>query len=260
MPRSMRVKSENGFYHVMVRGINKQKIFQEENDYKKFCFILKDNKMISDCKIFAFCLMPNHVHILIKIENDPLDVIMKRVVGRYACWYNKKYERVGHLFQDRFKSEIVDSEKYFVTVLRYIIQNPMKANLELEPGTYKWSSFGAYCGMEDHITDVDLAEKMFGSLERVINYFKQANCDEVMDTDDESRLSSEQAKMIFFKVSGGDTIEHFNSFSTRKQKQIILELNARGLTLPQIRMFTGKSKSTICRIKRSKGTVPECQG
>ena len=121
MPRKI---SQSGIYHVMLRGINQQQIFESSEDYEKFIQMIEICKTISKFKIFAYCLMGNHIHLLIKQESEPLEQIFKRMGGRFVYWYNTKYQRSGHLFQDRFKSEPVEDDRYFLTVLRYIHQNP----------------------------------------------------------------------------------------------------------------------------------------
>jgi len=125
MPRQARQKSESGIYHIMLRGINQQIIFEDEEDSEKFIETLKTYKAISGYKIFAYCLMGNHCHLLLKVEKEDLVLIFKRIAGSYVYWYNWKYYRRGHLFQDRFKSEPVEDDVYFLTVLRYIHQNPV---------------------------------------------------------------------------------------------------------------------------------------
>ena len=140
MPRLPRQKSESGIYHIMLRGINQQTIFEDEEDYLKFIETLKEYKAVSGYKVFAYCLMSNHIHILIKVEKEDLDLIMKRIGGSYVYWYNWKYYRKGHLFQDRFKSEVVEDDAYFLTVLRYIHQNPVKAGIIKNIDQYKYSS------------------------------------------------------------------------------------------------------------------------
>ena len=110
MPRQARRKSESGIYHVMLRGINKQVIFEDEEDSLKFLETLKNYKAISGYKIFAYCLMSNHIHLLLKVEKENLDLIIKRIASSYVYWYNWKYHRSGHLFQDRFKSEPVEDD------------------------------------------------------------------------------------------------------------------------------------------------------
>ena len=91
MPRTPRQKSDSGIYHIMLRGINQQIIFEDDEDYIKFIDTLKSYKAISGYEVFAYCLMSNHVHILLKVGKEDLDVIMKRIAGSYVYWYNWKY-------------------------------------------------------------------------------------------------------------------------------------------------------------------------
>ncbi|NLV22892.1 MAG: hypothetical protein GXY49_13090 [Syntrophomonadaceae bacterium] len=94
MPRKAREKSESGIYHIMMRGINRQSIFEDEEDYEKFIETLE--RYIDQCgyKIFSYCLMGNNVHLLIKVDQEPLEQIMRRICGSYVYWYNWKYQRM----------------------------------------------------------------------------------------------------------------------------------------------------------------------
>ena len=136
MPRHARKRAESGIYHVILCGINQQQIFEEEEDNLKFLQILKECKELCGFRLLAYCLMGNHVHLLLKEGTEPLEQVFKRIGGRFVYWYNVKYQRVGHLFQDRFKSEPVDSDAYLLTVIRYIHQNPVKAGLCERPEDY----------------------------------------------------------------------------------------------------------------------------
>ena len=145
----------SGIYHVMLRGINKSDIFHDRMDFVKFRILLEQvvhpvdelgHPMPPRCRIFAYCMMSNHVHLLVKEESDNLSTLIKRIGGSYAQYYNVKYQRVGHLFQDRFRSEPVNTMEYFVTLLRYIHQNPVKAKIVPSPRDYLWSSFHEYSG------------------------------------------------------------------------------------------------------------------
>ena len=125
----------------MLRGINQQQIFEDSEDYEKFLQILKDCKAVSEYKLFAYCLMGNHIHLLIQEDKEPIEQVIKRLATRFVYWYNIKYQRVGHLFQDRFKSEPVEDDAYFMTVIRYIHQNPVKAGLCKNVREYEYSSY-----------------------------------------------------------------------------------------------------------------------
>ncbi len=248
MPRSARVLCPSGIYHVMVRGVNKQKIFEEEADYRRFVRILRRCKENSAYKLFAYCLMNNHVHLLIKTEEKPLDVTMKRIAGSYAHWFNEKYARKGHLFQDRYLSETVDSERYFLTLLRYIMQNPMKAGLEKCPGTYPWSSYEAYCGQEDFLTDTDFALTIFEARREALSFFNQFNRDKMMDVDDSDNIYSDNdALKELFLISDCQTVSEFLKLPKKNQRGIVRKLHQNGVRVGQISRLTGKSRSTIMR-------------
>jgi len=120
VPRAARIKSENGIYHIIMRGINRQVLFETDQDCTRFIETLQRYKEICKYKLYAYCLMSNHVHLLIRECEEPLETVMRRICGSYVLWYNKKYDRIGYLFQDRFKSEPVADDIYFLTVLRYI--------------------------------------------------------------------------------------------------------------------------------------------
>ena len=110
MPRGARKKSSSGIYHVVLRGINKQRIFEDNQDYRKFLEIIKINKDKSGTIVYAYCLMNNHIHLLIKEGTESLGNTFRRIGASFVYWYNWKYNRCGHLFQDRY-------EKHLGTVL-----------------------------------------------------------------------------------------------------------------------------------------------
>ena len=153
MPRQSRKKSSTGIYHVMLRGINKQDIFEEEEDYVRMKEILirlnerrdeQGHPLPQAYSMYAYCLMSNHIHLLIRERNEGIAETMKRLGIGYAAYFNKKYQRSGHLFQDRFRSEPVESMEYVIILLRYIHQNPVKAAIVKDVGDYPWSSWREY--------------------------------------------------------------------------------------------------------------------
>jgi len=127
LARVARERSRTGIYHIMLRGINRQTIFEDNQDRVRFLDTLEEYKDICEFVFYGYCLMDNHVHLLIKETKESVSDIIKRICSSYVYWYNAKYKRCGHLFQERFKSEIVETDSYFLTVLRYIHQNPLKA-------------------------------------------------------------------------------------------------------------------------------------
>ena len=132
------------FHHVMVRGHNRQAIFLDEGDYHQWINILKDITDKYKCKIHLFCLMTNHIHLLVKTEEIPLSRIMQVLLSRYAKWFNQHKEREGYLFQGRYKQKSVHSKKYFLELIYYIHNNPVTATMVQSMGEYPWSSHSFY--------------------------------------------------------------------------------------------------------------------
>jgi len=175
MPRTARRKSKTDIYHVMIRGINQQNIFVDDEDNEKFIATLARYQKENEYEIYAYCLMGNHVHLLIKEGNEELANSMRRIGASYVYWYNWQYNRKGHLFQDRYKSEPVEDDTYFLTVLRYIHQNPVKAGLVNNITLYRWSSYMEYI-REAKIVNVDFALSMFAEdRDTAIKRFKEFN-------------------------------------------------------------------------------------
>lgn len=144
MARSARVKSSIGIYHIMLRGIDRREIFIDNEDREMFCRCILRAKEKGSFVLHGYCLMDNHVHLLMEEGNEHIGNSMKRITVGYVQWHNLKYSRTGHLFQNRYKSEPVENEGYFLTVLRYIHQNPVKAGMVKDMAHYKWSSYHSY--------------------------------------------------------------------------------------------------------------------
>ncbi len=144
MPRTLRMNAKDLLYHVFARGNNREPVFFESGDYQRF---LKNIERFRDklrYTLYAYCLLPNHFHLLLRSGNVPLSKVMQVLITAYTMYVNKKHERVGHVFQGRFKSIVVEKESYLLEVLRYIHLNPVKAGLVDSVGDYPWSSYLKY--------------------------------------------------------------------------------------------------------------------
>ena len=251
MPREARKISGMNIYHIMLRGVNRQCIFEDNSDRRCFLEILRKVKEKSEFRLHAFCLMDNHVHLLIEPAGESLETIFKRIGCSYAPWFNRRYQRIGHLFQDRFRSEAVETEQYFITVLRYILQNPMKAGLEKAPGRYPWSSYLAYEKGIGSITDTEYALKFFTSRDELIGFVRQDNEDTALeDTDYDWRIRDDQAKEIISRVTKCDAASEFQQLAPAIRKEYAVELYRAGLSMGQIARLTGISKATVSRAVR----------
>ena len=248
MPRQARKKSENRIYHVMLRGINQQQIFEDAEDRSKFLDTLQEYKEICRYELLAYCLMGNHIHLLIRENGDSLETIFKRICGRFVYWYNIKYQRVGHLFQDRFKSEPVDSEEYFFTVLRYIHQNPIKAGLCRRIEDYAYSSYLEYLNAGSLVDTEYVLHQI--SVEEFIHLHRQevdANC---MDISDQHirRVTDEQAKVLIKKIAKCENVAQFQSLDIKIRDKYLKKLRGKGISIRQLSRLTGTSISVIRKI------------
>lgn len=153
MARIPKKDIRTSFFHIMVQGINKEYIFNCEKDINKYMKLMKETKEKIDTTILAYCIMNNHAHMLFYEENvETLTKYMHRVNMLYAKYYNKKYDRVGYLFRDRYKTQPIYSERHLYTCVRYIHNNPVKANMCHKPNEYKYSS----CCNNIFYTDTEL--------------------------------------------------------------------------------------------------------
>ena len=251
MPRQARKKSESGIYHVMLRGIDRQLIFEDTEDYFRFLDIVKECREECEFKLYAYCLMGNHVHLLLKVQADGLETIFKKIGGRYVYYYNVKYQRVGHLFQDRFKSEPVDDDSYFLTVLRYIHQNPVKAKMCSKVEDYPFSSFAEYLH-ESTFVDTEFALSMIESSE-FTRFNNSPNSDVCMELTAPSRraVTDTQAQVIIEKISRCSSITEFQSLEARKKERFIKKIYDRGVSVRQLSRLTGTSKGMVEKFLKS---------
>lgn len=149
MPRTVRKISEYNLYHIVLKGNNSQQIFHDDYDYKTFLNILKDACNKYNISIVAYCLMNNHVHLMLKADENNIATMFKAFGASFVYRYNKRYNRTGGIFNGRYYSKAVNDNEYFVTVLKYIHYNPVKAGLCEDINKYKWSSYNSYKNVID---------------------------------------------------------------------------------------------------------------
>jgi putative transposase len=254
MPRTARKKSKSGIYHIIMRGINRQIIFEDEEDCVQFLGALQRYKEKSGYEVYAYCLMGNHVHLLIKVGIEALEQVMRRLCGSYVYWYNNKYERVGNLFQDRFKSEPVENDQYFQTVQRYIHQNPVKAGLVKRVEEYKWSSFHEYINQANMVTTNMLLEMMSDNKEkRVQKFIEYANDiieDKCLDVNNEAkkRIMDEDAKVIIqttCNLKNAIDLQQLDCITRNKYIRILKKKH--NLSIRQIERLTGINRGIVLK-------------
>lgn len=245
MPRQARQASSTGIYHVIVRGINRQDIFHEDDDRERYLMTLKRIALESQSEVMGYCLMDNHAHLLIKEGASGISLLMKRLGASYAYWYNLKYDHAGHVFQDRFKSENVEDEPYLVTVLRYIHRNPVKAGIASKPEDYRWSSARNYYTSDTNMVNSEFILSLFAddvqaAKEIMRKHEAEENEDVCLEEIERKLLSSEQATLIIQDKMCGKPIGSLQKMNIEEKNQILRELKAvNGLSIRQIARITG---------------------
>lgn len=153
MPTPKIIWQEGAIYHITTRGNHKEAIFKDEDDFEAYLEHIDENLRYYshlNYELIAYCLMSNHVHLMIKTEKEPLTSIMRRLNSKYTKYFNKKYDYVGHLFQGRYFAEIINNREHLLDVSRYIHLNPVKAKIVSNPKDYKWSSYSRFIETYDN--------------------------------------------------------------------------------------------------------------
>lgn len=223
MPRTARVKSASFIYHIIVRSISEIELFKDDNDKIKFIYYLKRYKIEFNFKIYAYCLMNNHVHLIVDANGADISKIMHGVNQSYAQYFNRKYKRHGHLFQDRFKSKVVNDERYLKALSIYIHNNPTDiAQYKDTPEKYKYSSLGIYLGLREddfNIVEYSFILELFGNTKKSArkNYVKfiyrnkSINLDSYENNQDENTefLNKEFRKIIYRDIEINKMLDLF---------------------------------------------------
>lgn len=165
MARLARTQSPTDYYHIMVRGNNKEEVFKNPVNKRYFIETLSKQEEEGLIEIGAYCIMDNHAHILIWVEIEDLGKVMKCINTKYALQFNYINDRVGHVFQGRYRSEVITGDEHLLNVLRYIHNNPVKAGIVGHPRNYKWSSYNEYLRGDGILTNCQR--------ELVMSYFNE---------------------------------------------------------------------------------------
>ena len=243
MPRAARQKSESGYYHVIMRGIGRQILFEDDEDNERFLSTVQRFRQELGFELVAYCLMENHVHLLLRDIKVQLNLIMKKIAGSYAYYFNHKYDRSGHLFQDRYGSEAVEDDDYLLTVIRYIHRNPEKAGIA-EAGDYRWSSYDAY---KSPRADVDnaWALELIGGTERFEQFMENAADGNCLDIRERVAIRDEAARewiCSHYKIASGTQLQQWNK---KKRDASLRELKDMGMSVRQLERLTGINRGVV---------------
>lgn len=162
MARKLRIHYKGALYHVIVRGNNRSNIFEEKSNKAEYLRIIKRYKEKYNFKLYAYCIMDNHAHLLIEIDKVPLSKVMQVIQQVYTQRYNRAYKRTGHVFEQRYKAIICNKDSYLLTLIRYIHMNPVKAGIA-EGLEYEWSSHNKYLGEKSDMIDCEFPLSLFSN-------------------------------------------------------------------------------------------------
>ncbi len=246
MPRAARKKSESGYYHVMLRGIGRQILFEDEEDNERFLTTLQRYRLELGFDLVAYCLMENHVHLLLHDNRDQLDLIMKKIAGSYAYYFNHKYDRSGHLFQDRYGSEAIEDDAYLLTVIRYIHRNPEKAGIA-RARDYRWSSYGAYLKQRAEV-DNAWALELIGGPEGFESFMARAVEGNCLDIHEKATMRDEAARewiCAHYKVASGIQLQQWKK---KERDAALKELKDIGMSVRQLERLTGINRGIIQKV------------
>lgn len=247
MPRRQRVISPSNLYHVISKGIDGQNIFYDDADRNFFLKQILETSTRYDYKIYAYCLMINHIHLILKAENEVLSKVMKSLMIKYVYYFNSKYKRSGPLFQDRFKSKCIGNQKYFLDVCKYVHRNPEKACI-CKTSQYKWSSYQEYLG-EPKIIDKNVLLHYFDNdigefIKFTNNVDNLEDLDNYADFEIIKKLPDEILSEFIMKKFDIHDIQNFAFFFKNKNKEDLRN------DLQVIKRITGITKTQVSRVIR----------
>lgn len=242
MARNPRQFSESGFYHVVCRGNGRQLIFEDDDDRACFLGLYESTLSGIDMPTIAWCLMGNHVHLLVRDDAQALSPMMQQVLCGYAKRYNSRTKHVGHLFQERFYSTPVEDDESLLMTARYIHQNPFKGGLSATLD-YRWSSYGEYLGRPG-MTETSVLLDLLGSVGDFVTFNNDADrtC---YRFEGSSRIPDGEALGFARQVLGGIDPANLKTLERSRRNPLCTRLHDAGLSARQIERLTGIGRGAI---------------
>lgn len=247
MPHAQRKRSESGFYHVVAKGDGGQILFENDPDRLRFLTLLERAAEDTSVDVHAYCLMSNHVHLLLRDEKLTLSASMKQLCEQYAMYFRKITGRVGHVFQGRFWSEPIETDEYFLAALRYIHANPEPAGI-CRAKDYPWSSYLAYHDGSAFVkTDFALAIldgwKAFEKLHEAAGHYAKPFPTSTL----KGHLSYDELTRVAINLIGRETLQSLRKMNLKHRQPYIKALANAGFTESQIARITGIGQTSISR-------------
>lgn len=234
----------------MLRGSNKQRIFHDTMDYSTWLQGLRKYRDLCGFTLYAYCLLPNHIHLLIRenAQGESISQVMKRLATWYVYRYNLRYERSGALFEDRYKSEAVENDAYFLKALRYIHRNPVKAGIVNEPGLYAYSSYAEYASPHpEGLVETSLLHNYIPQVELPLWHMQEDGISflDITERAQSPGISDDRALAVMQKVSGAANVETFKRLDDQITAKTIKRMRKSGASFRQIVRLSGVSMAMV---------------
>lgn len=245
MARTQRKISATQVYHAVWRGNNKKQIFFDDQDYQQFFDFLREKKQKYKFSLYAWCLMPNHVHLLLKEGPDPLESIFRGLGASFVYWYNQKYRRFGHLFQGRYQTEPVEDLSYFLNVVRYIHVNPVKGHICTLPEEYPYSSYRKIINDERYKKENLIFQTI--SRDEFIRFHQEKVEDICLDIEESEKkiITDDEILALLARWVPGIEIPQIKELPCAKRTPLLADLLEIGASYRQINRLTGINMSVI---------------
>ena len=244
MPYPHRVECESEIYHITARGTGRMNIFEDDDDHLKFLELLSKAQAETAVETYAWCLMSNHVHLIVRGSLKEVSGMMRRILGPYALFFNSRHDRVGHVFQGRFSSVPILDEAQLLMAVRYVHDNPTKAGI-CACEEYPWSSYCEYVTGGVYTSTGPVLE-MLGGIEAFIDFHKG---DPLDDPELEWRPIRKAMKLAA-EVLGRTDLESIAGMERCERDEALVILKEAGLSIRRIERLTGIGRTIIHRASR----------
>ena len=247
--------SESGIYHITQRGVGRGIIYEDNDDRRVYLKLLQRIKRRYGFELYAYCLMGNHNHLLMRFENTSMSHAMRDLGSSYASYFNEKYDRVGHLFEKRYGSKPVESESHALCAVRYILQNPARCGLA-ESQDYPWSSYSDYVntspqGQGVHgLTDTAAMLGELGSgrqFKEFVETFDEADSKRFASWRRRGTIDDAEASVMVANLLGVSNSMDVSGYDLSRRNTAVKQLSGLGLSPSQLARVTGLNRSAIYR-------------
>ena len=245
MPRTSRKRSETGFYHVILRGNGKQNLFETDKDRAAFMEAARSSFSRDSVTLIAWCLMDNHVHLIIDDPLDRISTAIQRVTSTYAMYFNHSFGHSGHVFEGRYGSVPIIDDEQLLAAVKYVHNNPLKG-MGITPDRYPWCSYSEYASGVSRFADIDTLLELLGGTQAFVMFSINGNATGYRPAfkkyaDEDERITL--AQQVF--ESFGCTATGVKELPKKTRNQVLKALCECGLTVKHVQRLTGIGEWTI---------------